>query len=183
MIGVILTGGASTRMGRSKADYELDGRAMADWVVDALTICCDAVVAAGRAWRELPVIPDVPDMEGPLAGIVASLRHVKGPITVVAVDQPWVRADTLQRLAASSSGDRIVVPMDGGVAQVTCAVYTPDLLEGAVQRSIQAALDVVSHDAVARDTWTQWGEDGRSWFSVDRPADAAVGLERFGRLR
>jgi hypothetical protein len=32
---------------------------------------------------------------------------------------------------------------------------------------------------VTPDTWVSWGEDGRSWFSVDTTEDLAVGLRRF----
>ena len=41
-------------------------------------------------------------------------------------------------------------------------------------------LDAMDVDEVSHDTWTDWGEDGRSWFSVDERQDIARGLERYG---
>jgi molybdopterin-guanine dinucleotide biosynthesis protein A len=95
-------------------------------------------------------------------------------VALVAVDHPFVRSDLLRRLVAIRS-DRPVVPVDEtGVRQVTCAVYPKSIGEAAVQEaaaggSIQTLLDRVSFRPVAPNEWRSWGEDGRSWFSVDSP--------------
>ena len=44
----------------------------------------------------------------------------------------------------------------------------------------QGLLDDRDGDEVAPQTWMDWGEDGRSWFSVDEPRRITLGLERFG---
>ena len=48
MIGVVLAGGESKRMGSDKALLEVGGRAMIDWVADALDRVCGRVVVSGR---------------------------------------------------------------------------------------------------------------------------------------
>jgi hypothetical protein len=51
--------------------------------------------------------------------------------------------------------------------------------EAEADGSIQSLLDRVSFRAVTPETWVPWGEDGRSWFSVDTPEALAEGIRRF----
>lgn len=186
MIGVILAGGRSSRMGVDKATYAVAGRPMIDWVVDALSRACHRVVVAGRyeAPAGLEAIPDEGDgPQGPLAGLVSCLRHFPNEsLIVVAVDQPWLRTDTVKRLG-ELAGDLPVVPVEGGVRQTTCALYPPGVADAGETElktggSLQSLLDVVAFAPVV--DWHEWGEDGRSWFSVDTPQAAEEGLARFG---
>lgn len=157
---------------------------MAEFVAAALSAVCDDVVASGGGAAGLEVIPDPDELRhhGPIVGIVAVLQRFDTPVLAVGVDQPWVRVASLAELAARCD-DRPVVPVDGGARQVTCAVYTPSFLSAAAAAqaagSIQSALDHAAHDLV--EDWSRWGEDGRSWFSVDADEDIEAGLRRFGR--
>ena len=36
---------------------------------------------------------------------------------------------------------------------------------------------------ITEPVWRSWGEDGRSWFSVDRPEDIEIGLETIRAAR
>lgn len=78
-VGAVLTGGASRRMGRAKADIEVDGIAMATRVADAM-------VAAGAldVARIGDEIADHHPGEGPLGGVLTALSWSDEPITVVA---------------------------------------------------------------------------------------------------
>lgn len=186
-LGVVLAGGSSRRMGRDKAEVELAGRSMGRWVVAALSAVCPEVVAAGRErLGELPGVPDaVGGQAGPLAGLVGvAQRHPDRPLLLVAVDQPWVRTETLRRLSGLL-GDRPVAPVADGVRQTTCAAYPAGLGELARKEleaggSLQSLLDRTSFDPVVEEEWRRWGEDGRSWFSADTPVRLAEGLARFG---
>ena len=46
--------------------------------------------------------------------------------------------------------------------------------------SIQSLLDLASFRPVTTAEWTAWGEDGRSWFSVDTREALAAGLDAYG---
>ena len=81
-VGAVLTGGASTRMGRDKATIEVDGRAMADRVADARR-AAGAVEVITIGGARGAIADDVPG-EGPLAGIVTALRWANGRTVVVA---------------------------------------------------------------------------------------------------
>ena len=180
MIGVVLAGGASKRMGRDKAGVEVAGRPMISWVVDGLAEVADRVLVAGRlgAWNGHEVIADVEGMAGPLSGLAAAMA-LGQPVILVAVDQPWLRSATLAHLVSIG---QTVVPVQDETRQVTCAVYYPayaDLVHKA--SSLQGLFDMEAPLEITEPVWRAWGEDGRSWFSVDRPEDVAVGLDRFGR--
>jgi molybdopterin-guanine dinucleotide biosynthesis protein A len=183
MLGVVLAGGRSRRMGRDKAEVEVAGRSMMSWVVAALEAVCDRVLIAGRedGWEGRAGLIDPPGGHGPLAGLAAALE-IGEPLLLVAVDQPWVRSATLRQLAETGT---TAVPIDGDTRQVTCARYDPDLLPIARSElktggSLQTLLDRVTPLEITEGVWRQWGEDGRSWFSVDQPADIEEGLRRFG---
>ena len=184
MIGVVLAGGVSRRMGQPKAGVEIDGVTMAEYVRRALAAVCRDVVASGGPAAGLEIVAD-PDgflHRGPVVGIASVLNTVGEPILAVGVDQPWVRVETLAELAAQTR-DLPVVPVDAGARQVTCAVYTPSFLAAALsarsEGSIQSALDEAPHDAVL--DWDSWGEDGRSWYSANSEDSLKDGLDRFGR--
>ena len=176
MIGVVLAGGRSRRMGRDKALVEMAGSALIEWVSNALGEVSERVVVAGRpeGWAEHEGVVDPPGLGGPLAGLVAALQ-LGSDLLVVAVDQPWVRVETLQALAGMSG---TVVPIDGGIRQVTCARYSADITVAAT--SLQGLFDQVPYRSVEEQEWRLWGEDGRSWFSVDDETALAEGLRRFG---
>ncbi len=186
MLGVILAGGESSRMGRDKALVAVEGRTMLEWVTAAVVAAGMEPVVAGRAAGpgDVETFPDPgAPHRGPLAGLVGALHHHPDlPALVVSVDQPWLRPDTLRRLAGVG-GDLPVVPVEGGVRQTTCAFYPPGIVAAAERElagggSLQSLLDVTSFIPVV--DWHLWGEDGRSWYSVNTPDDLEEGLVRFG---
>lgn len=185
MIGVILAGGQSKRMGVDKAELSIAGRTMLDWVRTSLGPECEKVVVSGRTTDAgVPNLADPGNAHrGPLAGLVAAASAFpEHAIALVAVDQPWLRSDTIRRIG-QLCGDLAAVPVESGIRQTTCAVYPPGVLTAAEVElagggSLQSLLDVVAFTPVV--DWRTWGEDGRSWFSADTPELVARGLDRFG---
>lgn len=186
MLGTILTGGRSTRMGRDKADVPVSGTSMLDRVAAAVGSVCPRVVLLGPDREGWECWPDSVHAQGPLAGIATALTRTEADrILLVAVDHPFVDASLLRHLVDIET-DLPVVPVDAaGVRQVTCAVYPVAIGDVAVDEaraggSIQTLLDRVSFLPVAPDEWRSWGEDGRSWFSVDDEALIARGEAVYG---
>ena len=89
--GAVLCGGASRRMGTDKALVELQGRALASRIADALTAAgASRVVAIGGnapALRALglDVVSDLHPGEGPLGGIITALGCFAAETELVAV--------------------------------------------------------------------------------------------------
>ncbi len=185
--GVILAGGASKRMGRDKAFVEVAGAPMYEHVAAALLEATGRVLAVGRteALPGLETIPDEPGAtRGPLAGLVAAFGHLDTDVLLVAVDQPWLRVETLRGVVGLLDDDP-VVPFDHGSRQVTCAVYPAGIEEAARKElreggSIQSLLDVAPPRVVSEAEWKAWGEDGRSWFSADTEEALAEGETSYG---
>jgi len=172
-------------MGSDKAEVVIEGQTMLQRVSSTLREFLPHVVVLGAERAGFECWPDAIPARGPLAGIVTALSLMEDDrVLIVAVDQPFVRAQTLERLSELES--RIpVVPVDGeGVRQVTCALYPKAIAEAAIEEaeadgSIQSLLDRVSFLAVTPELWESWGEDGRSWFSVDTPQALEDGIRRF----
>jgi molybdopterin-guanine dinucleotide biosynthesis protein A len=185
LLGAVLAGGRSTRMGTDKAAMEISGEPLLARVAGALRRVTPRVVVLGGVREGYESWPDQTAIPGPLSGVATALtRMTEDRALIVAVDNAFVRSETLSHLAAVESG-LPVVPVDhDGVRQVTCAIYPRGIAKSALEEvegggSIQTLLDRVSFLPVTPDVWEGWGEDGRSWFSVDTPDDVLIGLGRF----
>ena len=98
-LGTVLAGGASKRMGEDKAHVEVAGTSMLELVANAVGQVCDEVVVLGRPYEGYEHWADAVDVSGPLAGIATALSRTDNDrVLLVAVDHPFVRAETLHRL-------------------------------------------------------------------------------------
>ncbi len=160
-------------MGEDKSSVLVGGQTMLTRVAAAMSPVVERIVLLGPDREGWVCWPDSVHVQGPLAGIATALRMTTADlILLVAVDHPFVRTGTLQGLV-NMGNDLPVVPVDeSGVRQVTCAVYPTSVAGEAEDEarsggSIQTLLDRISFLPVTPEQWLQWGEDGRSWFSVD----------------
>ncbi len=166
IVGVVLTGGASVRMGRTKALVEVAGVAMAERVATALDESgCDRVVLFGGDPEQLsvlgrPVMSDRNPGTGPLGGILDALAQLSGPetdIIVVACDLAHLGSDDVRRLidAAAENPTADVVVANGGQIEPACALWRCTALEGvrtrfdAGERAIHRAFAVLRTVEVA----------------------------------
>jgi len=183
----VLIGGSSTRMGADKAQVTIEGRTLLERAADAAALVGEGVVVGGAPNPDPRHLPDLrTGRMGPLGGLEAALTHGAGrDVVLIGVDQPFVRPDTLHQLTRLA-GDA-VVPIEDGWEQVTCALYRASCLpavSGALDRGEDLAIiTILGHVEATRveaEEWTGWGEDGRSWYSVDTPEALASGIERYG---
>ena len=128
LTGLVLAGGASSRMGRDKAALELRGVRLVDAAVAVLeTVCERVLVAPGARTIEGVDVEQIPDAdgEGPLAGIVAGLRESRTPLlAVLGVDMPHASGQVLLDLAGLWTAEAGVAPVVDGVIQPLHAVYS-----------------------------------------------------------
>jgi len=133
VLGAVLAGGESRRLGRDKAAERIAGERMVDRAVSALrTRCAEVVVVSSR--RETPdgewtLVPDLRSGCGPLAGIEAALERAVSSgayaAFVLACDLPLVDEEVVAAVldglhqgsaaAAAREGDPDFEPL--------CAVY------------------------------------------------------------
>ncbi len=141
VVGVVLAGGASRRMGRDKATLELDGVALATRVANALAGggCTDVEVQGGDvaalAVLGLAVHPDSTPGAGPVVAIADVLARHTGATVVAACDLPDLDAASVEALIAAgrAAGRPSVATVDGRHHLV---VYLPS----AARRAWDAAL-------------------------------------------
>ena len=132
ILGVVLAGGASRRLGRDKAVLPWTGTTLAARAAGVLAEACGEAVVAGPAGLAPAGVEAVPDLfpgRGPLAGLHAGLERAGGrPIFALACDMPFVDVGLVRYLIATSAR----LPLAGAWAaageagmQTLCGVYAP----------------------------------------------------------
>ena len=141
--GLILAGGQARRMGGiDKGLIQLRGRAMIEYIIDALLPQVSSLlINANRnldAYQALGfevLSDDIDGFQGPLAGMAAGLKHCQsGYIATAPCDGPLLPSDYVKTLhcAAQQAGSKISVGFDGKRLQPVYALIhaglLPDLL-------------------------------------------------------
>jgi molybdopterin-guanine dinucleotide biosynthesis protein A len=180
---IVLTGGASTRMGRDKATLQVGGvtlleRTMSGVPTDVAVVIGGPEVSLARSGVQF--VSEDPPGGGPVAGVAAALDRVDTPIVVVlATDLPMVGSVPQQlALALADSGDvdGVLAADATGHPQQLCAAYRTDALRRAIaaggQTSGASMRSVVARLRVR--TWTPAASDGRDPVrDIDTPEDLA----------
>jgi len=129
VMGGVLVGGASARMGRPKHLLTLAGATFLERVTAAIRPSVREVVVVGDA--EVPGSPsrlaDAPDADGPLAGILAAARWAPDRAWVIAAcDLPRLRREAVEWLIAQREPGRwAVVPGGPAGVEPLLALYEP----------------------------------------------------------
>jgi molybdopterin-guanine dinucleotide biosynthesis protein A len=185
--GLLLTGGASSRLGVPKAELRRDGERLADRSAALLASVCTVALEVGPGYSTLPAVREDPPGSGPLAAVVAGTaalpaRAASLPVLVLGVNLPFVDAVLLTWLAARP-GTGTVVPRVAGAPQPLCARYGAADLEVAAglrragAASMRSLLDAVAVTYVDERAWGAV-TDASGFDDVDTPdAVARAGLE------
>ena len=104
---IILTGGASTRMGADKAELLWFGRRAIDWVADLAHLCrAERVLTVGARSYGIDHVPDEETHGGPVGGVLTGVRALRPlgcqRVLILAVDAPMVVAGDLEPLLAAT---------------------------------------------------------------------------------
>jgi molybdopterin-guanine dinucleotide biosynthesis protein A len=114
---VILAGGQSRRMGQDKSLMPVCGQPLIARIAEQLTpFFPEVLVSSNEAWKygflDLPVIADELSGQGPLMGILSSLRAAhRERILVTACDIPVIDLTFVQTLLRLSEKADIVMPV------------------------------------------------------------------------
>lgn len=145
IFGLVLAGGASTRMQRDKAALQYHGRTQLEWAYDLISpLCVTTFVSVRHDQRDEPTrakFPQIVDRQpgaGPLAGIAAALsEHPKAAWLVVACDLPFLTAETLRTLIDARDPQRIATAFRSGhdgLPEPLCAIWEPAAREIALSQ-------------------------------------------------
>lgn len=192
LLGVVLAGGRSSRMGRDKASIPLPDQAatLGDLAIERLAQVVERVVVADagkdRSWG--PAWPSVEDGpgEGPMAGILgAAAANPDHRLLVLGCDLPAVPPSLLAALAASRSA--LAIPTTERGPEPLCAAYGPRALERllamaesgmyALHRLLDAS-DELEPELFERERLQAFGDPDRIFLNLNRPADLRTWLAR-----
>ena len=168
ILGAVLAGGQSRRIGSDKAKLAFQGRTLIQHVAGVMSeVFADVVIISGRELRYefvgLPVLPDVFPNRGPLGGIHTALNHARGrPVFAAACDLPFISPDLIElildrvghpSLSTGSPGGwaradkpRVAFPVAGDIVQPLCGFYSHAclaLIEERLQNNRLGVIDFI----------------------------------------
>jgi molybdopterin-guanine dinucleotide biosynthesis protein A len=135
IVGFVVAGGRSRRMGRDKALLGWGGATLLDHAIAKLeAVCSEVRVLSGLQRRYTDrgraVVVDAAPEAGPLAGLAAALAAATPrPALLLAVDMPFVTEDLLRHLVEALPGWDAAVPVPDAGPQPLCAAYAAACLE------------------------------------------------------
>ena len=140
VMGLVLAGGQSRRMGSDKASLERDGETQLDRAVRLLRAQLDTVFVSARESQagdplrsRYPRIIDRYDDMGPVAGILSAMdEHPGAAWLVLACDLPNIDSATIRFLLDEASAEHpatAYVSVNDGLPEPLCALYRPAFRE------------------------------------------------------
>jgi molybdopterin-guanine dinucleotide biosynthesis protein A len=188
----ILTGGASSRMGKAKGLLEFSGEPLIIRIARTIEPLVSTVIALGPSERYaalgLQVIEDqkfgIADERGkspgPLAGIASALSASRTDWNLIlACDLPYLSREWVAWLLArtSASSAQIIMPRTEGGPEPLAAVYRRECAEpiiAALQRGVRKVIDAMAQlrtDFVTEREWHHIDPDGRVLRNMNSPED------------
>jgi molybdenum cofactor guanylyltransferase len=179
--GVLLTGGASRRLGTDKSGIDIGDGPLAARTARLLQSVADPALELGPGRSSLPHVPDAQPGQGPLAAVVSGWAELRRrsfdrPVLVLATDLPFLSESLLEWLAGHP-GAGSVVPVHGGQPQPLCARYCPADLDTATKlygqgvRSMRALLAAIEPQLILPQEWQAVAGHGLALNDLDTPAD------------
>ena len=188
----ILSGGASSRMGKAKGLLEFGGQLLILRIARMLEPLVSAVTAVGSAERYaglgLHVIEDQQfgsseesrRTAGPLAGIASALTATRTDWNLIlACDLPYLTAEWVDWLLARAtvSTQQIIMPHTAGGLEPLAAVYRRECAEpiiAALYRGVRKVTDATEQfgiEFVTERDWRHIDPDGRVLRNMNAPED------------
>jgi molybdopterin-guanine dinucleotide biosynthesis protein A len=189
--GVILAGGASSRMGSNKALLRLNGTPLIELVYRTMSRLFNDIVIVTNSPREYAFIPcrtvaDIYPGAGSIAGLHAGMTaSVTERIFAAACDMPFLNPLLIRMLCGYDREAEAVVPLnDEGFFEPLHAVYAVSARERARQvieqgdRSILILLDRLSTVLIPRQVIRSIPGAGQSFRNINTPAEFQEALGR-----
>jgi molybdenum cofactor guanylyltransferase len=165
IVGVVVVGGKSSRMGRDKASVRFGGVSLLERTVAVLSEVFDTVLVAGESAARVEVerVTDVIAHGGPLSGL----------------DAVYERAEIVGSGAVPLSAR---VPVTHGRLQPLCALYGADL-GGLVRERLESDDRSMFGFISSIEEVDLLEMDPAVFDNVNTPEDLASALKRFGQPR
>lgn len=182
--GVILAGGAASRMGSNKALLPRNGERFIEGIHRTLEELFEEVIVVTNTPEQYDFlscrkVPDLYPGKGVLAGIHSGLMHSEAPaIFTVACDMPTLNAALIRHLCSLSAGvDLVISSTDRGFEPLHalygkgCLPALEQLLQSEVNRRVIALLSRVHAREVFPEEIVPFDPDFRSFDNINTPED------------
>ncbi|BFR47780.1 molybdenum cofactor guanylyltransferase [Nitratidesulfovibrio sp. HK-II] len=203
VVGVVLAGGLSTRLGQDKTRLHLHGDAAPDMLARTAALLHSVtgeVWISCRGGRPCPVattgvdgpyyrLNDEVEGMGPFGGVITALRVAQGPVLVLSCDLPFMERAVLDRLLARRAARRPGTVMttfrqvETGFIESLVAVYEFEalpLFRQALEDGERKLSRVVPPDL--REHIPYSVQDALPFFNINYPADLEMARRIIGSL-
>jgi molybdenum cofactor guanylyltransferase len=192
LLGLVLSGGRSSRMGSDKAALRYGDQTQLDRAVDLLRAVTSQAFVSVRAdqsadplRRKYPQIVDGGDVAGPAAGIrAAQLARPDAAWLVVACDLPHLTVATIDHLVSHRDPARIATAYRSsrdGLPEPLCAIYEP-AAGAALQAFLATGRDCPRKFLSNSDTLLLAQPDPQALDNVNTPDELASARARVGAV-
>ncbi|MDQ0338935.1 molybdopterin-guanine dinucleotide biosynthesis protein A [Caldalkalibacillus uzonensis] len=192
---IILAGGASRRMGQTKALLTIQNQTMVERLSELLSPFStdivivvrqedhDQIASLFREGKSVHLVQDDPRYKGygPLAGMYTGMKAVFSPYYFVcACDMPCLDKDYLhglKQLIQEQPGHEAYVPLSGGKYQPFAGVYRnlaaqiEELLERGEKRWSDLFSKLKKGYLIQEEEWQTWTKQPDPFFNMNTPQD------------
>jgi molybdopterin-guanine dinucleotide biosynthesis protein A len=191
---VVLAGGKSSRMGRSKAMLLFDGETLIVHIVRALQQMFAETIVVAAPEQELPDLPailvrDEVAYQGPVGGIHYGLKAASGKVCfVTSCDVPFLNAALIFHLTSQMADHDVAVPYWEDRFQPLHAAYRTSVLPLLKEQLDRGELrpvylfDKVRTRKIGEDEIRRFDPEGLSFFNMNTPDDYGRALQRWEEL-
>ena len=137
MTSIVLAGGRSLRLGRSKALQAIQGKSLIQWVVDRLAMLSTEIIIVTARGEAIPcssavrikTVADIYPAKGTLVGIHSGLiASSSSRAIVVGCDMPFLSVSLLEYMTQTLADSDVALPRIGEMVEPLCAVYSKNCL-------------------------------------------------------
>lgn len=137
MTSIVLAGGRSLRLGRSKALQAIQGKSLIQWVVDRLAMLSTEIIIVTARGEAIPcssavrikTVADIYPAKGTLVGIHSGLiASSSSQAIVVGCDMPFLSVSLLEYMTQTLADSDVALPRIGEMVEPLCAVYSKNCL-------------------------------------------------------
>jgi len=186
MTSIILAGGKSSRLGRSKALQAIGGKSLIQWVVDHLAILSTEIIIATAHGETIPcssavkikTVADIYPGKGPLVGIYSGLiASSSSRAIVVGCDTPFLSISLLEYITQTCSTFDVIVPRIKNKLEPLCAVYSKNCsgpIQGLLEQNelrIDKLFSMVKVKYIEEDEINRFDPEHLSFFNINSQAD------------